>query len=946
MNTPSLELLDTSRTGLSSDSILDWLVKCPKLTEISIRSSFPLENLFSGTIPSEIGTLTLLSTLDLRSNNFTGTIPVELGKVTSLQYLRLSSNGFAGSLPDGLFTSLRSLVEFSYEEIPGHDGTLPKELFSLPVILSIELVSSQFSGTLPDVNTPLLQVLNVGNNNFTGTIPTMDSATNLVRLLLRGNMLEGTIPPLDGCPYLVDFHASGNKLSGDFCSLERNSRLQEILLSENSLDGSLCVFDQPVPSLISLILSDNQLSGTIPTTFFAPLVNTEFIYMDENNFVGTVPESMNALPRLVSIDLSSNRLTGTIPSLAVSLDLLHAIFHGNLFSDCAFACSSPNAILSVGDNDLRTFPISADCLHSPKVIYGRSNKIEGVFNLSLLQDTEEAYFQDNLFASVELDPDLSIKLENLNLSNCRITETPPHLLANAPELEELDLSNNQIAEFDLGVSGSSLELLNLRSNSLSGTFLSAAHFEKLEEIDVSLNSLSGPFPQDWGANVKVVRVSDNMFRGGIPANVPGDQVQVFDVSMNEMSGYVPYWVCTADSADISGNDFYCPLPDCCGVGSVTCGTTCVDPPVDIVDYPWKIVYIVVGCLLLVGLLAAVALTKTRLGKDVERMVGYGSLLYAGATRSIIITDITILDILGGGTSGVVYRGLWQGHTQVALKRMPGKKQVKAFEAEARLLLGVRHPNIVQFLGIFTSDNGQKYLVSELVKLGSLENVLHKNTGMSVEQLMALARDIAAGLDYLHKSGIIHRDLATRNILVKDDGTHLTPKIADLGMSKRVVKSGVYESLYDTGECLPFRSLAPEVFTSRIFSYCSDMFAYGVTVWELFNDAAVPWQGYGLNEVRDNAIAGRPLPRVGMITEKIYTGVLVKCAAADPTERPTAYEAFSWFEEELQERFHRSQSRYSPAESTVDDHDVSYEVPSDVEDPTDDGLYLYCTRVWS
>jgi len=693
-------------------------------------------------------------------------------------------------------------------------------------------------------------------------------------------------------------------------------------------------------------VSDNQLSGTIPSAFFDPLVHTEFISLDGNYLLGTVPEGVNVLSRLITIDLSRNMFTGTIPSFALSSGLAIARFNENRFSDSAFACNRPNARLYVRDNDLRTFPLPADCLHSPRIIYGQSNRIEGVFNLSILQNTEEAYFQDNLFSSVELDPDIFLKLESLNLSNCRITESPPHLLANAPELEELDLSYNQIADFDLSVGGASLEFLNLRSNSLSRTCFTVAHFGELEEIDVSLNSLSCPFPQDWGANVKIVRMSDNIFRGGLPTIVPGDQVQVLDVSNNEMSGYVPNWVCTADSVDVSGNDFYCPLPDCCGVGGITCGSACGYPPVDIWDYPWKIVYIVTGCLLLVGLLAGVALTKTRLGKDVERMVGYGSLLYAGATRSIIITDITILDILGGGTSGVVYRGLWQGHTQVALKRMPGKKQVKAFEAEARLLLGVRHPNIVQFLGIFTSDNGQKYLVSELVKLGSLENVLHKNTGMSVEQLMALARDIAAGLDYLHKSGIIHRDLATRNILVKDDGTHLTPKIADLGMSKRVVKSGVYESLYDTGECLPFRSLAPEVFTSRIFSYCSDMFAYGVTVWELFNDAAVPWQGYGLNEVRDNAIAGRPLPRVGMITEKIYTGVLVKCAAADPTERPTAYEAFSWFEEELQERFHRSQSRYSPAESTVDDHDVSYEVPSDVEDPTDDGLYLYCTRVWS
>lgn len=155
--------------------------------------------------------------------------------------------------------------------------------------------------------------------------------------------------------------------------------------------------------------------------------------------------------------------------------------------------------------------------------------------------------------------------------------------------------------------------------------------------------------------------------------------------------------------------------------------------------------------------------------------------------------ITVQEKLGGGNFGEVYKGIWNDTTPVALKQLKDENDIQGFLNEATLLQNINHPSIVRYLGFYETDNGQKYIVMEYLPLGSLDLVIRRNKySLTVDHLVNMAKQAAAGMNELASQNIIHRDLALRNLLVTQEQEQYVVKVGDFGLS-RATESGVYHT---------------------------------------------------------------------------------------------------------------------------------------------------------
>eukprot|EP01117_Protostelium_nocturnum_P010679 TRINITY_DN3844_c0_g1_i3.p1 TRINITY_DN3844_c0_g1~~TRINITY_DN3844_c0_g1_i3.p1 ORF type:complete len:341 (+),score=120.78 TRINITY_DN3844_c0_g1_i3:504-1526(+) len=197
--------------------------------------------------------------------------------------------------------------------------------------------------------------------------------------------------------------------------------------------------------------------------------------------------------------------------------------------------------------------------------------------------------------------------------------------------------------------------------------------------------------------------------------------------------------------------------------------------------------------------------------------------------NIPFEEITLIKQVGKGTGGVVWKAIWR-EAQVAAKRVHKDvardgKALESLKKEATILSQLRpHMNVVLFLGVSIAEGGQIYLITEYLKHGSLEKLL-KNSSikMTLIRKIKILNKTARGVLHLHSEGIIHRDLASRNILLANS---FEPKVSDFGMS-------TYASSMDAAETDgPLKWMAPESLQSGTFSTKSDVWAYGVVCWEV------------------------------------------------------------------------------------------------------------------
>jgi predicted Ser/Thr protein kinase len=261
--------------------------------------------------------------------------------------------------------------------------------------------------------------------------------------------------------------------------------------------------------------------------------------------------------------------------------------------------------------------------------------------------------------------------------------------------------------------------------------------------------------------------------------------------------------------------------------------------------------------------------------------GTSSITRRKSTKYVIDpSELKRFEMVGKGAFGEVYRGEWR-HVDVAVKDVKNVDALSDLLREAEELKSLQpHRNVVEFYGIVAYE-GSFSLVTAFAAKGALSNLLYGKNKMafSREQLHSISLGSAAGVRHLHAEGVIHRDLAARNILIDDT---MTPKIADFGMSRQVAADSDEDNttMQSIG---PVKWQAPEQMTRRAYSRASDVFAFGVVLYEIFT-ASPPWAGLAPLEVATKVMGGQTLEMPASVDKRI-SAIAMQCWQREPNDRP-------------------------------------------------------------
>lgn len=244
-------------------------------------------------------------------------------------------------------------------------------------------------------------------------------------------------------------------------------------------------------------------------------------------------------------------------------------------------------------------------------------------------------------------------------------------------------------------------------------------------------------------------------------------------------------------------------------------------------------------------------------------------------------ELVLLHELGHGQFGQVYEGLWKGKTPVAIKTLKrGTMDPQEFITEAQTMKNLRHDKLVQLYAVCTREE-PIFIVTELMKNGCLLNYLQKNKQLELSRLIHIACQIAEGMAYLEAENYLHRDLAARNILVGDNNI---VKIADFGLA-RLIKESEYEAR-PYSKC-PIKWTSPESITSNRYTSKSDVWSFGIVLYEIITYGATPYPRMTNNEMLLQVEKGYRMPNSCMpnCPPKLYD-IMLKCWNKDPIKRPT------------------------------------------------------------
>ena len=260
--------------------------------------------------------------------------------------------------------------------------------------------------------------------------------------------------------------------------------------------------------------------------------------------------------------------------------------------------------------------------------------------------------------------------------------------------------------------------------------------------------------------------------------------------------------------------------------------------------------------------------------------------------TIDFSHVKVLGKVGIGSSAAVFKARMHG-TECAVKRlnlMLRNDEERLFKSEVKMLLQLRHPNVVQFYGV-SFANDDCYLVTEYCKRGSLYDFLHdKKNDVPYHLQLRMAADAARGLDFLHQKNTIHRDMKSGNLLVTD-GHRL--KICDFGISRHVNVANTMTASLGT---VPWT--APEMLRGERYSKKVDCYSLGVCIWELAT-RRIPYDGVQSVRIITSVINGMR-PQIPSDCSAVLTKLITECWHSKPSMRPSAAAIVERLEAALQE----------------------------------------------
>ncbi|XP_065585409.1 tyrosine-protein kinase BTK isoform X2 [Cyrtonyx montezumae] len=253
-------------------------------------------------------------------------------------------------------------------------------------------------------------------------------------------------------------------------------------------------------------------------------------------------------------------------------------------------------------------------------------------------------------------------------------------------------------------------------------------------------------------------------------------------------------------------------------------------------------------------------------------LGYGS-------WEIDPKDLTFLKELGTGQFGVVKYGKWRGQYNVAIKMIrEGSMSEDEFIDEAKVMMNLSHEKLVQLYGVCTKQR-PIFIITEYMANGCLLNFLRETQRrFQPAELLEMCKDVCEAMEYLESKQFLHRDLAARNCLVNDQGI---VKVSDFGLSRYVLDDEYTSSM---GSKFPVRWSPPEVLLYSKFSSKSDVWSFGVLMWEVYSLGKMPYERFNNSETTEHVIQGLRLYRPQQASERVYA-IMYSCWH-EAEERPT------------------------------------------------------------
>jgi len=253
---------------------------------------------------------------------------------------------------------------------------------------------------------------------------------------------------------------------------------------------------------------------------------------------------------------------------------------------------------------------------------------------------------------------------------------------------------------------------------------------------------------------------------------------------------------------------------------------------------------------------------------------------------IPFTDLVIEKEIGRGNFGQVFKGKWRGGDVAAKKLVSSlnEEQLNDFRGEIAIMCTLRpHPSLVQFFGASTKPGQPLCIVTEFLEGGSLLSYL-QNQGqqMTPDEMIKFAKGIAAGMVHLISEKVIHRDLAARNILLTSTNS---PKVSDFGMSRFGANEDNVGSTQTTVG--PLRWMSPESIADGEYSEKTDIWSYGVTLYEIVSRGQAPYAQFkDPVQVAHKVAMGKLKLTAPNDSPPILAEIMQSCLLLEPESRPT------------------------------------------------------------
>jgi len=198
---------------------------------------------------------------------------------------------------------------------------------------------------------------------------------------------------------------------------------------------------------------------------------------------------------------------------------------------------------------------------------------------------------------------------------------------------------------------------------------------------------------------------------------------------------------------------------------------------------------------------------------------------------------------------------------------------------------------VRFLGLYVSETNDCYIVTEFIESGNLQVLLQNQGTIDAISVIKIAKQITSGMRYLGENSIVHRDLALRNILAEVKSDSFMIKLSDFGLSREVKETYYFGT---TSTKFPVKWSSPEVLKWRKYSAKSDIYAFGIVLWEILECGKEPYGDMSNTEACDAVLEGYRLPKPSNCPDRLYK-LMTQCWQKEPKDRPSFEEIYDELE---------------------------------------------------